>query len=428
MAAATGFLTRIAPARPEERRALALAFLCHAVLFASYYILRPLRETMATVFGADELQTLFTGTFLLTLICAPLYSAMAARIRLDRFLPGVFWFWLGNIALFYVLFAYAPHSRWVAAAYYWWFSVVNLFLVSVFWTLMADIFTDGQATRLFPIITAGSSIGAIAGPIITRLLVGPLGVGGLLIIAGGGFLLAILLVYRLMAEKEKLRRHDAEVQQTTLDHNLPGNPFAGFLLLMRSPIMRAQALFILGMTWVATIVYFRQIELVAGAYASIAGRTIAFADVDLVVNAASALIAVFGLSRLVTRLGVTWGLVLSPVLMACVFAGVLLSPGLMMVQSARALQRISQYAIARPAREILFTVADQQSKYKAKNVIDTVGYRFGDLSAAWMQAGLRLAGSGFAGVIGLGVAISALWGVVALVLGRRFEAARKLKA
>ena len=428
MAAKLDLLNMAVPAEKQERVAVLLAFACHFVLFASYYILRPLRETMATVFGADQLQNLFTGTFVITLICAPLYSAAAARIRLERFLPGIFWFWLGNILLFYVLFAYAPHSRWVAAAYYWWFSVVNLFLVSVFWTLMADIFTDRQATRLFPFITAGSSSGAIAGPIITNLFVRSVGVGGLLLIAAGGFLIVILLIYRLMAEKERLRRLQ-EAQPTTLDHSLPGNALRGFVLLMRSPTMRAQALFMILMTWVATIVYFRQIELVAQAYSSLEGRTVAFADVDLTVNVVAALIAIFGLGRLVTKLGVTWGLVLTPLLMMGAFVGVLLSPGLMMVQSARALQRISQYAIARPSREILFTVADQESKYKAKNVIDTVVFRFGDITAAWMQAGLRMAGFGLAGAVAFGVAVSALWGVTALVLGRRFEVARRaLKA
>ena len=416
-------LNSAVPAEPFERRAVFLAFLCHFVLFASYYILRPLRETMATVFGADQLQNLFTGTFVITLICAPLYSAAAARIRLERLLPGIFWFWLGNILLFYVLFLYLPHSRWAAAAYYWWFSVVNLFLVSVFWTLMADIFTDQQAARLFPFITAGSSSGAIAGPIITNIFVRPLGVGGLLLIAAGGFLIVIFLIHRLMAEKERLAvAHVA--QTTTLDHNLPGNSLRGFALLMRSPTMRAQALFMILMTWVATIVYFRQIELVAQAYSSLEGRTIAFADVDLVVNLAAALIAIFGLGRLVTKLGVTWGLVATPLLMMGAFAGVLLSPSLMMVQSARALQRISQYAIARPAREILFTIADQESKYKAKNVIDTVVFRFGDITAAWMQAGMRMAGFGLAGAVAFGVAVSALWGIVAVALGRRYEAAR----
>ncbi len=421
---ATRLLEIAAPVRRAERLAVSLAFLCNLVLFASYYILRPLRDTMATVFGVDQLQNLFTGTFAFTLLCSPLFSAAAARIRLTRFLPGIFWFWLANILLFYALFLWLPHNRWVAAAYFWWFSVVNLFLISVFWTLMADIFSAPQATRLFPFIAAGASTGAIAGPVITDLFVRAVGVGGLLLIAACGFGIVILLIYRLIREKERLRLASEDAQPTSLDHKLPGNPFAGFALIMRSPMLISQAAFMLLLTWVATIIYFLQADLVTKAYASVEGRTIAFANVDLTVNICSALIAIFGLGRLVTRFGVTWGLILSPILMMGACIGVLVSPGLLMVQSARALQRIAQYAIARPSREILFTIVDQDSKYKAKNVIDTVVYRFGDVTSAWMQTGLRLAGFGLAGAVGLGVAVSALWGLVALLLGRQYEAQR----
>jgi len=107
-------------------------------------------------------------------------------------------------------------------------------------------------------------------------------------------------------------------------------------------------------------------------------------------------------------------------LFACI--ALAFAPTFFVVQSVRALQRISQYAIARPSREVLFTVLDQQSKYKAKNVIDTSVYRFGDLTAAWLQAGLRSLGMGFFAIIGLGVAVSTAWGLTALIVGRRYEA------
>jgi ATP:ADP antiporter, AAA family len=171
------------------------------------------------------------------------------------------------------------------------------------------------------------------------------------------------------------------------------------------------------MTWIATDPVFpadrsdRQDLLPA-----VARRTIAFADVDLVVNICSASILIFGLGRALQRFGVTASLVLSPILMVATCLGLLVAPTLFMVQTTRALQRISQYAIARPSREILFTVVDQQSKYKAKNVIDTVVYRFGDLTAAWMQAGLRAAGAGMLGAVGVGVAVSVAWGFVAVAM------------
>jgi len=409
---------------PHEIKALTLACLCNFMLLGSYYILRPLRDTMATVFGVGQLQLLFTGTFVVILLCAPVYAWSASKFKLTRLLPGVFWFLLANLGVFYVLFHATSQNHWVAAAYFWWFSAINLILISVFWTLMADLFSAGQATRLFAFIAAGGEIGAIFGPIVTTSSAEALGIDGLLLVAIAGFAIMIVLVHMLVREKARLQSSGHEAQRTTLDHSLPGNPWRGFRLLVQSPYMLGQAAFMVLMTWIATILYFLQTDLIAKTYAGVARRAIAFADVDLFVNICSAIILVFGLGRVLRRFGVTASLMLSPLLMLAACVGVIIAPSFFMVQTARALQRISQYAIARPSREVLFTVVDQQSKYKAKNVIDTVVYRFGDLTAAWMQAGLRAAGFALIGAMSVGIAVSAAWSFVALNLGRRYEVLR----
>jgi len=195
----------------------------------------------------------------------------------------------------------------------------------------------------------------------------------------------------------------------------------GFTLLFQSRYLLGQAGFFLLMTWVATLLYFLQADFVARTYSAVESRAIAFADVDLFVNICSAVILILGQGWLLRRFGVTFGLVLSPILMAGAFVVLALAPTFLVVQSARALQRISQYAVARPSREILFTVVDQQSRYKAKNVIDTSVYRFGDLTAAWMQAGLRGAGFGLLVVAGFGALVAVAWGIVALLIGRRYQ-------
>lgn len=408
-------------AQPHELKAAMVAFSCNFTLLASYYILRPMRDTMATVFGVAQLQYLFTATFVLTVLLAPLFAWCTATIKLSRFIPGVFWLLIANLLVFYGLFRHMPDSRWVAGAYYCWFSVINLFLISVFWTLMADTFSSGQATRLFAFIAAGGSTGAILGPIVTTLLVRRIGVGGLLLMASGGFFLVIVLIHVLMREKETLRALDCDTQQTSLDHRLPGRALDGFVLLFRSRYLLGQAIFFILMTWIATILYFLQADFIAKAYSAVESRTIAFADVDLIVNLCSAAVLLFGLARLMQNFGVTASLILSPILMLLACVVLAISPTFLIVQSARALQRISQYAIARPSREVLFTVLDQQSKYKAKNVIDTSVYRFGDLTSAWLQAGLRSLGLGLFAIIGFGVVVSSAWGLTAFIIGRRYE-------
>ena len=413
---------------PHERRAVLLAFSCNFLLLASYYILKPVRDTVATVFGADQLQMLFTGTFIGTLIASPLYAWLSVRVPLNRLLPGVFWFWLANVLLFQVLFRAAPGNLWIGGAYYIWFSAVNLFMISVFWTLMSDLFSAEQATRLFALIAAGGSLGAIAGPVVIRFAVHTTGLDGLLLVAAAGFLMVIVLVHRLMREKLQLRLPGEGGQPTTLDHGLAGGALDGFRHLLRSSYSRRQAAFILLMTWVNTIAYFLQTDLVSQAFSGVASRAVAIADISLVVNVMAAFILLFGLGRYVHRFGVTAGLVLNPIIMAVAFVALALSPTLLMIQALQVIRQVSQYAIARPSREICFTVVPQEDRYKTKNVIDTVVYRFGDLSGAWMETGLRAAGLRIMGSAAAGFGISIIWGVGALLLGRRFEVLRATQA
>ncbi len=245
----TAALASFAQIEPQERRAVALAFACNFMLLGSYYILRPLRDSMATVFGVGQLQNLFTLTFVLAVLCSPIYTALASRLKLTTLLPGAFWFWLLNVLLFNGLFALAPASRWVAGAYYVWFSVVNLFMISVFWSLMVDLFSAAQATRLFALIAAGGSLGAIGGSVLTRLYVPALGLKGLLLVAAAGFAVVIGLIYWLMREKERLRLSASAGQTSSLTHRLAGNPLEGFGELLRSAYQRHQAAFMLFMTW-----------------------------------------------------------------------------------------------------------------------------------------------------------------------------------
>jgi len=417
----SGLLPRM---RPGEGRAVALAFSCYFVLLGLYYILRPLRDTMATVFGSAQLQYLFTLTFIATLACAPLLGLLASRWRLTQWLPGVFGFWLSNVLLFFVLFRSAPDNPWVAGAFFIWFSVVNLYMISVFWSLMVDLFTSEQSTRLFAFIAAGGSLGSIGGPLVTSALVKNVGIAGLLLLAAAGLLIVMLLVRQLIREKSRLQSHGG-AQPSTFDHDLAGSSLDGFRELFKSPYLLNQAAFMLLMTWVNTVAYFLQTDILASQLTGIEARTQALAHIDLWVNVASAVILLFGLGRFVQRFGLTSGLILNPLLMIAAFFAVFASPSLLVIQAIQIVRRVAQYAIARPSREMCFTVVDQVERYKAKNVIDTVVYRFGDVSAAWVQGGMRVLGSGLGGVVTLGLATSALWAATAVALGRRFENRRR---
>ena len=398
------------------------------MLLGSYYILRPVRDAMSTVLGVQQLPNVYIGTLLLTLLASPLFAWLMDTFKVSRVLPGVFAFLIIDLLGFYAWMNSGPMNFGLAVTFYWWFSVVNLFMISVFFSLMVDTFTPTQATRLLPVIAAGGSLGAIAGPGLASVFATRVGVSGLLLMAAAGLGLVIVLVLSLIREKRRLQSVHAETQASTMDHELGGTLFDGLRATFTSRYHVNQALFIMLMTWIATIGYFLQTEMIARAFAGLAARTQALADIDLIVNLCSAIVAMFGVSRFIARFGVTGGLVVNPILMVISFVLMALSPTLLMLQAMQALRRVSQYAIARPCREICFTVVDQESRYKAKNFIDTVVYRFGDLASAWMQKGMELAGFGMSAALGLGVIASGLWAVNAVSLGRQYEQRRAQRA
>lgn len=412
----------VADIQPREVKAVITAFVYFFFLMASYFILRPLRDTMGTVYGVDHLQELYTGTFLLSFVVAPLYAGFASRIRLAAFLPWVYGFIALTMLGFYFLFQADAENRWVAAAFYVWLSTYNLLTISVFWSIMADTFASGQAKRLFGFIAAGGTCGTIAAPAFVTFAVETVGTNTLLLISAAGFTITALLVRVLEGEKRKLSVADEEAQKTSLDHSLGGSPFDGFKLLFRSRYLLMIALFLLLMTWVSTVIYFQLSAAITAQFADRAARTQAFATIDLATNSIAVLVQLFGTGRFIKRFGVTAGLMLNPVIMVLAFLAVAFSPVLLVLGSIQVTRRFAEYSIAKPSRDMLYTVVDQQAKYKAKNVIETVVYRFGDLTSAWLSAAVLP--FGIAGLAVLGMAISAAWFPIGWMLGRRYESVR----
>jgi AAA family ATP:ADP antiporter len=287
---------------------------------------------------------------------------------------------------------------------------------------MVDIFSSPQAKRLFGVIAAGGTVGTIAAPAFVTFFVEEVGTDNLLLISAAGFFITALMVRALEAEKRKFAVTEPLAQKTTLDRNLAGNPFDGFTLLFKSPYLLMIALFLLLMTTISTVIYFQLGDVISKEFATRAARTQAYATIDLATNSLAVLVQLFGTGRFLKRFGVTAGLLLNPLIMVVAFLAVAFSPVLLVLGSIQVLRRFAEYAVAKPSREVLFTVVDQQAKYKAKNVIDTVVYRFGDFTSAWLSAAILPFG-----VVGLavaGVVISAIWFPVAWMLGRRYESVR----
>jgi ATP:ADP antiporter, AAA family len=427
-APAAGLLARLlknlARVEPEEVKAVVVSFVYFAVLMGSYFIVRPVRDAMGTVYGIDRLQELYTGTFVVSFLVAPAYALLASRLTLSTFLPWVYGFIAVTMLGFYALFDVLgrQQDRWVAAAFFVWVSTFNVLIISVFWSLMADTFSRTQAKRLFGFLAGGGTVGTIAGPALAAALVNTVGTNTLMLISAGGFIVTAWLVRVLDREKARLRTAGADSQATRLDRKLGGNPVEGFALLFKSSYLLMIALFILLMTTISTIIYFQLGDLITKSFESREARTQAYALIDLVVNGTTVFLQLFGTGRIIERFGVTTGLLLNPAIMVFAFLAVAFSPVLMVLASIQVVRRFAEYAVAKPSREMLFTVVDQESKYKAKNVIDTVVYRFGDVTSAWLSAAVLP--FGISGLAIAGVVMSACWFPIAYLLGKRYESVR----
>ncbi|HXZ59240.1 MAG TPA: MFS transporter [Steroidobacteraceae bacterium] len=414
-------LRRLVVLQPGEAPALLASFATLLCMFTSYAILRPVRETMGITSGVEKLPDLFWAVFVVMLAVQPVYGWLTARFPRTVFLPWVYGFFAANLIAFYLWFRVQEDHTWIARAYFVWVSVFNLFVVAAFWSLMADVFTREQAGRMFGFIAAGASTGGLIGPLIDRYLAVPLGTINLLPISAALLLLSLAFMTRVVG----WQRRQAAAEGAAPERALGGGAFAAFQQVARSPYLLGIALFVLLLTWVTTFLYLEQQALVAKAFSSHDAQTRFFATVDLCVQAGALVIQLFLFGRFFKSVGLTPLLVSVPVMMTFGYALVALAPSLMVVVVVLAARRIGDYGISRPCRDSLYTVVTREEKYKAKSLIDTFVYRGGDTSSAALYKALTSGlGAGISTVCWLGAAISAVWMVLALALGRAQERAK----
>jgi AAA family ATP:ADP antiporter len=404
----------------NEIKAVWLSFFFVLTLMASYYILRPIRDAMSSDWTDAELSTLFTATFFFSILVVSVYGAACSRIRLGRLLPGIYAFFSVSFFAFYAAFQVMPDAGIIGKAYYVWISVFSLFQVSVFWTFMADIFTKQQAPRLFGFIAAGSSIGALAGPAIALLLVEPLGKSNLVLISAVLLLAPIPIIGWLEKLKHSELHNNGQSVEKDYGQKLGGNPFSGFVEFVTNPYLLGIGLFLFLYTSISTFVYFELKNLMVGLDSDV--RTQIWSGMDLAVNTLSIGTAMFLTGRLTTKFGLAWTLALVPVVIVAGLFVVAMAPMLWVVIGLQCVRRAGNYSITRPGREMLFTVVDRETRFKAKSVIDNVVYRGGDVVAAWGFTALTQGlGLGLGAVAAVGGGIAAIWAMVARYLGRHYE-------
>ena len=400
---------------PAERAALALGFAFHFCVLASYYLVRPLRDALGLEGGVDQLQWLFTATFVVMLLMVPVFGALASRLPATRFVPLIYRVIAVSMLVFGLLIGNRVAPVMVGQVFFVWISLYNLFIVSIFWSVLVDRFSSEQGRRLFGCIAAGGTLGTFIGPLLAATMATRLGPLALTVAA------ALLLEVAVRCYRGLLSRTQCAAGSIGFldERRMGGSMLAGITLILRSPYLLGLVAFMLLHTSAATLLYFEQGRIVTGSYADVGSRTQFFAMVDLLVSALTLICQLLLTAPLIRLLGIGGALLVMPLATVVAFGVMALAPVPASVALAQGLRRAVEFGIVRPAREVLWTVVSREEKYKAKNVIETLVYRGGDAASGWLSAGLTAVGAGF-GLVALAVVpVAGMWGGLCLWLARR---------
>ncbi len=412
-------LGRMIDVRPAEVRALFWSWLYIFSVLFSYYMLRPIRDEMGVAGGVENLQWLFTGTLLGMIAVNPPFAALVARLPRVTFISTSYRFFIANILLFIIALHLAPvgeQNIWVGRVFFVWVSVFNLFVVSIFWAMMVDVFDAEQGRRLFGFVAAGATLGGIVGSSVTALFAKQ--VPATYLMFGSAVLLeiAVFCVRRLAGLSVALHQRPAERSD---EAPIGGSILSGLVHALKSPYLVNVSVFLLLFAITSTFLYFEQAEIARKYFTDRGARTAFFARVDLWVNVLTLGAQLFLTGRVLRWIGVGLTLAALPLLSMIGFAALAWAPMMVVLVTYQVIRRAGNFAFARPSREVLFTVVPREDKYKAKSFIDTAVYRLGDQLGAWSYAGLGWIGLGMTGISLFAVPLSMCWLLNALWLGRR---------
>ncbi len=409
-------LSRLAPIEPREVSAVIAAFCLFFFMWAGYFAVRPVRETIATIIGRSETADLWIVTSIASIAIIPTFGFIVARLRRSIFLPAMY----GFVAFVLVLTAFALRGEAIDPVagkfFYVFISVVNLFLLSIFWSFLLELFDSAQSKRLFGVIAAGGSAGALTGPLVSDISVGAIGNNGVLIVGAACFVAAIVCQRVLLGIWRQRTESPAEQ-----DRPLGGNVFAGVTIILKSPYILGIAMFVVFISAVNTLLYFEQLRLVEVNYPEITDRTRIFARFDWIVQTLTVLSQIFLTGRIAQRFGVIALVTAIPLIMVGGFLALAVTGTLGVLAVVVILRRAMEYAFVRPGREMLWSPLDRETKYKAKSTVDVPVYRGADALSAQLNKALEGMGWGPAALAMLGAGVAAVWAMLGWWLGRRFE-------
>jgi len=408
----------------SELPSVVVAFFLFFCVLGGYFAVRPVRETVGTILGRDRVANLYVATWIASLAIVPIYGAIVAKVRRSVFLPLIYGCVAVALAIVGGVLQKQPKSVAFGQFFYVFISVLSLFLVSVFWSFLVELFDSGQAKRLFPVIAAGGTAGALVGPLFTDLAARSIGNGGVLFVGAALFALAVVLqaiLIRLWKGDPEPDRGRGDDDYQARDRALGGNPLAGITLVLGSPYLLGIAAYVALLATANTFLYFEQLRLVSTTFADTQTRTRVVARIDWIVQSITILAQLFLTGRIASRLGLVVLLTIIPVAIFFGFLALATWNTFMVLAIVIVLRRSGEYAFVRPGREMLWTPMSKETKYKAKNFVDVPVYRGADAAVAQLQRAIEGAGFGVQTLALLGALAAAFWAVNGWWLGRRYD-------
>lgn len=413
----TRLLQRGATIEPGETASVVTAFLLFFCVMSGYFAVRPVRETVGTILGAERTADLFVATWIASIAIVPIYGWLCARFRRSVFLPWIYGFVALALATVGVVLRGAGDSVHAAQFFFVFISVLNLFVVSVFWSFLLELFDAGQTKRLFGVIAAGGTAGALVGPLLTSIIVVQVGNAGILFLGAalfGGAIVCQRLLIRIWEQSGSATGADGAPR----DAPLGGNPFAGFSLILKSPYLMGIALFVVFGATANTFLYFAQLRIVSDTFADPAIRTRVFGQLDFTVQSLTFIAQIVFTGRIASKFGIGALLTAVPLAVATGFLFLSGAQSFAILAAVMITRRVGEYSFVRPGREMLFSRVDTETKYKAKNAIDVPVYRGGDALVAQVDSALSGAGMAPTGIALFGAGAAVAWAVNGLLLGR----------
>jgi AAA family ATP:ADP antiporter len=408
-----------AKVEPREMAAVVAAFFLFFFVLGSYFMVRPVRETIATMLGNEEVADLWLYTAIFSIALVPIWGWLIATFRRKILLPSIY----GGVAAILIILGIAMRGgeqvdHTFGKFFYVWISVLNLMLVSIFWSFLLEMFSREQTKRLFGLIAGGGTLGALVGPFTTRLVAGPLGDSGILFLGAAGFIGAIVCQIVLLNIWQPT---GATADEDVKKKGVGGNPFAGITIVLKSPYLLGIALFVVLLSAANTILYFEQLRIVSETFPNRAARTEAFATIDVVVQSLTILTQLFLTGRIASKLGVRSLLIIVPVAMVIGFIALAAFHVFAVFVVVFVARRWGEYAFVRPGREMLFSSLDTESKYKAKSFIDVPIYRAADYVGGQAKTAVDAVTASPTVSLVAGAALAVGWAAVGWHLGRKHD-------